>query len=135
MAQKKKYSMYVFSNPTEGMEQEYLDWYVGQHVHDLLRIPGYVGCRFYKLADSQLSEVEQAYKYMIVWDLETDDIDSVMDDIRARMQDGRTAFVEAFNTAYLDVTMTPVTKYVTSEEIEGKSVQEVHDIAELSAGA
>lgn len=133
MAEKKKYSMYVFSNPTEGMEQEYLDWYVGQHVHDLLRIPGYVGCRFHKLADSQLSEVDQEYKYMIVWDLETEDIDSVMEDIRARMEDGRTAFVEAFNTAYFDVTMTPITKYVTSEEIEGRSVQEVHDIAELSA--
>jgi len=35
-------------------------------------------------------------------------------------------FVEAFDAAYADVTMTPISKYVTPKEIQGKSVQEVH---------
>lgn len=131
MSEKKQYSMIVFSNPESGLEDEYLDWYAGQHIHDLLRIPGYVGCKFYKLADVQLSAAEQKYKYMIVWDLETDDIDSVIKDIAARMKDGRTVFDPAFNTDYFDTTMTPITKYVTSDEIKGKSVQEVLTISEL----
>lgn len=132
MAEKKHYSMFVFSNPTEGLENEYLDWYAGQHIHDLLRIDGYVGCKFYELSDKQLSNGEQKYKYMIIWDIETDDIDAVMRDIKERMNDGRTVFIQAFDTAYLDVTMSPITKYVTSKEIEGKSPKEVLQISELN---
>lgn len=131
MSEKKQYSMIVFSNPADGLEDAYLDWYAGQHIHDLLRIPGYVGCKFYKLADVQLSATEQQYKYMIIWDLETDDIESVINDIAARMKDGRTVFVPAFAPGYFDTTMTPITKYVTSHEIKGKSVQEVLAISEL----
>lgn len=131
MAEKKQYSMLVFSNPTEGLEEEYLEWYAGQHIHDLLRIPGYVGCKFYKLADIQLSDVEQKYSYMIIWDFETDDFPSVVKDISERMKDGRTVFIPAFDTAYFDNTWTPITKYVTSKEIEGKSVEEVLEISEF----
>ncbi|WP_342433433.1 hypothetical protein [Neobacillus sp. FSL H8-0543] len=131
MAEKKQYSMLVFSNPTEGLEEEYLEWYAGQHIHDLLRIPGYVGCKFFKLADIQLSDVEQKYSYMIIWDFETDDFPSVVKDISERMKDGRTVFIPAFDTAYFDNTWTPITKYVTSKEIEGKSVEKVLEISEF----
>ena len=132
MSEKKQYSMVVFSNHTKGLEREYLEWYAGQHIHDLLRITGYVGCKFYELSDKQLSEGEQKYKYMIIWDIETDDIDSVTKEIKERMDDGSTVFIPAFDSAYFDVTMSPITKYVTSKEIEGKSVEEVLEISELS---
>jgi hypothetical protein len=131
MGEKKKYSMLVFSNATEGMEEEYLTWYAGQHIHDLLRIPGYVGCKFYKIADTQLSDGPQQYRHLIIWDFETDDFAAVCDDIRARMKDGRTVFCPAFDKNYLDVTVTPITKYVTSEEIKGKTVDEVLAISKL----
>lgn len=132
MSEKRHYSMLVFSNPIDGLEKEYLDWYAGQHIHDLLRIPGYVGCKFYELSEKQLSVGEQRYKYMIIWDIETDDIDSVMKEIKERMNDGRTVFIPAFDTAYLDITMSPITKYVTSKEIEGKTVGEVLEISQLN---
>jgi hypothetical protein len=132
MSEKKHYSMLVFSNPKEGLEKEYLDWYAGQHIHDLLRIPGYVGCKFYELSQKQLSVGEQKYKYMIIWDIETDDIDSVMKEIKERMNDGRTVFIPAFDTAYFDLTMSPITRYVTSKEIVGKSVGEVLEISQLN---
>jgi len=131
MSEIKQYSMLVFSNPSEGFEEEYLEWYSGQHIHDLLRIPGYIGCKFYKLADIQLSDVEQQYKYMIIWDFETDDFNSVVKEIQERMKDGRTVFIPAFDTAYFDNTWSPITKYVTSKEIEGKSVEEVLHISEF----
>lgn len=131
MSGKKQYSMLVFSNYAEGLEEEYLDWYAGQHIHDLLRIPGFVGCKFYKLADTQLSDIEHDYKYMMIWDIETDDFEAVAKDIKERMADGRTVFIPAFDTNYFDNTWQPVTKYVTSKEIEGKSVDEVLEIAEL----
>lgn len=132
MSDKKQYSMLVYSNPTVGMEQEYNDWYAGQHVFDLLRIPGFVGCRFFKIAKTQLSyQMERSYDYLMIWDIETDDIEGVCQDIKDRMGDGRTVFSASFDKNYFDYMATPITKYVTSEEIKGKTVQEVLETAEL----
>ncbi len=49
----KTYRFIVFSNPTAGNEALYLDWYRGQHIHDLLRIEGFVAAQMFKLADVQ----------------------------------------------------------------------------------
>ncbi|MDR3566204.1 MAG: hypothetical protein P4N59_32865 [Negativicutes bacterium] len=130
MGEKQKHFMMVFSNATIGMEEEYLDWYAGQHVHDLLRIPGFVGCQFYKVSDDQL-EGHLPHRYLMIWEIETDDLASVMADVSARMKDGRTVFSESFDKNYIDITMTPITKYVTSTEIKGKTVNEVLKISEI----
>lgn len=131
MGQKQRHSMVVFSNAVAGREEENLIWYAGQHVHDLLRIPGFVGCQYYQLSENQLTQ-EQPYKYMMIWDIETDDLQAVLQDVTARMKDGRTVFTGSFDFKYYDATMTPITKYITTKEIEGKSVDEVLAISELA---
>ncbi len=132
MSEKKMYSMLVFSNHSEGMEKVYNEWYAGQHIFDLLRIPGFIGCRFYKLAGVQLSaDMERKHKYLMIWDIETDDIEAVDRDIKARMRDGRTVMSDSFDMSYADYMIVPITKYVTAEEIDGKSVEEVLTISEL----
>jgi hypothetical protein len=130
MSEKQKHSMMVFSDATAGMEDEYLDWYAGQHVHDLLRISGFVGCQFYKVSDEQLAG-NQPHRYLMIWDIETDDLAAVMADVSARMKDGRTVFSESFDKNYVDTTMTPITKYIASKEIKGKTVDEVLAISEV----
>lgn len=132
MADIKQYQMHVYSNPTQGMDDEYLEWYAGQHIHDLLRIPGFTGCRFYGLADTQLGQQHQQYRYLMVWDIETDDLHSVMADVQARIDDGRTVFSKAFDRGYFDCTVIPITKYVTSTEIEGQDLARVLQTAELA---
>lgn len=131
MTEKKSYSMLVYSNPAEGLEDEYLDWYAGQHIHDLLKIPGYKSCKFFRLAETQLNNQQHPFKYMIIWNFETDDLQSVMNEIKSRMKDGRTVFIPAFDTNYEDSTWEPITKYVETDEIEGKSPEDVLKISEL----
>lgn len=121
---KQKYVMMVFSNPTANQEETYLKWYEGQHVHDLLRIPGFVGAQFYKIADSQQSDAPDM-RYLMIWEIETDDLAAVFEDVNARMKDGRTVMNEAFDMNYVSISMFPITKYITSDEIKGKSVEEV----------
>lgn len=133
MSNKKKYSMLVFSNPTEGStDVDFLEWYAGQHFHDLLRIPGYVGGQLFKISATQLGvpREEQPYKYFVVWDFETENMDTVANDISERMEDGRTKFSPVFDkvAGYTDNTWEPITKYVSSEEIEGLSVEEVYNL-------
>lgn len=46
----------VYSNPVEGREQEYNDWYSNQHLNDLLAIPGVISARRFKLSGTQIGE-------------------------------------------------------------------------------
>lgn len=127
-----QYKMIVPSNYTEGMKDEYLEWYAGQHFHDLLRIPGFKGAQFFKVTEAQQTpQHSQVYSYYVIWDWETDDLQSVIDDVNERIKDGRTVFSAAFNKNFHDVVVEPITKYVSSEEIKGMSVEEVLACSQL----
>ncbi len=43
----------ALTNPVEGKEQAFNEWYDNQHVPDLLAVPGCVAAQRYKLADHQ----------------------------------------------------------------------------------
>lgn len=68
---------------------------------------------------------------MVIWDICTDDPDGVFDIMRANGQNGTTVFSDAFGDWY-DIAVQPLSKYVTSDEIEGKSVEEVYKVSENS---
>lgn len=128
-AEKQKYYFMVFSNAAAGKEDTYLKWYEGQHIHDLLRIPGFVSAQFFKLADTQFGGT-QPQRYMIIWELETDNLPAVFADVNARLKDGRTVIVDAFDVPTSNSeTMIPITKRITAEEVKGKSVDEVEALA------
>jgi hypothetical protein len=125
--EKQKYHFMVFSNAANGKEDTYLKWYEGQHIHDLLAIPGFVAAQFFKLSDTQYAGAQQQH-YLMVWEIETDDLPRVFADVKARLKDGRTVFTDAFVGGF-STTMSPITKSVTAEEIEGKGIDEVEAIA------
>jgi hypothetical protein len=127
-AEKQKYYFLVFSNPVSGKEDTYLKWYEGQHIHDLLRIPGFVAAQFFKLSDTQFDGT-QPQRYMMIWEIETDNLPAVFADVNARLKDGRTVFTDAFDPGYNSITMYPITKRVTAEDVQGKSVDEVGGIS------
>jgi hypothetical protein len=127
--EKQKYHLMVYSNPVNGKEDSYLKWYEGQHIHDLLRIPGFVAAQFFKLSDTQRLGT-QPQRYLMIWEIETDDLAAVFADVTARLNDGRTVFTEAFDRGTSNTaTMYPITKRVTAEEIKGNSIDEVEAIA------
>jgi hypothetical protein len=125
--EKQKYHFMVFSNAANGKEDTYLKWYEGQHIHDLLAIPGFVAAQFFKLSDAQYAGA-QPQRYLMVWEIETDDLPTVFADVKARLKDGRTVFTDAFVSGF-STTMFPITRRVTADEIKGKSVDEVEAIA------
>jgi hypothetical protein len=48
--EQQKHQFMDFSNAESGKEESYLKWYEGQHIHDLLRISGFVAAQFFKLS-------------------------------------------------------------------------------------
>ena len=69
------YIFVVLTNPVEGREEEYNDWYTNQHLPDLLNIPGFVAARRYELTETQrLTEFPHPYRYAAIYEMETDDL-------------------------------------------------------------
>jgi hypothetical protein len=97
-------------------------------IHDLLRIPGFVAAQFFKLSDTQFDGT-QPQRYMMIWEIETDNLPAVFADVNARLKDGRTVFTDAFDPAYNSITMSPITRRVTADEVQGKTVDEVGAIS------
>src|SRR5215469_214807 len=49
-----KHTFLVLTNPVQGKEKEYNDWYTNQHIPDVVSVPGIVAAQRYKLADFQM---------------------------------------------------------------------------------
>jgi hypothetical protein len=83
-----RFSLVVYSNPVEGREQEYNDWYSNQHLRDLLAIPGVISARRFKLSGTQIGEVAQPYQYLAIYDVEAEDVSSFLEEMTARTAKG-----------------------------------------------
>ncbi len=68
-----RYVLVVYTNPVEGREQEYNDWYDKRHLADLRALPGVVAARRFTLAQAQVAEAPQAYRYLALYEIETED--------------------------------------------------------------
>jgi hypothetical protein len=102
----KKYKYVVFNNPIDGMDAEFNAWYDNQHLHDIVKIPGIIRATRFRVSEHQRAEAPQPWKYMALYDCETDDIRKIIHELRVRpgtpsmpkcnaMQDGRfQCFVE-----------------------------------------
>ncbi|MCB8883099.1 hypothetical protein ACELLULO517_22815 [Acidisoma cellulosilytica] len=129
-AEKQKYFFMFFSNPVKGHEKDYLHWYTGQHIHDLLNIDGIVAAQFYELGDQQFYGTHPQ-KYMMIWEIETTDLKSAFDRVKKGLATGTTVTKDSFldNDTGNSMTFTPITNRVTQDEVLGKSVDQVRSIA------
>lgn len=88
--------MVVFSNPQPGREEEYNDWYQHTHLGDLVALDGIHAARRFRFART-LKEGD-AYAYLSIYEIETDDIDAVLAQLGAAAGDGRIRMSDAIDT-------------------------------------
>src|SRR5260221_3514583 len=80
-----KYSFVVMTNPVEGKEAEFNEWYNTNHIPDVLNVPGFVSGQRFRIADTQFGgEGSKAFKYLAIYEIETDDLAGVLKELRAR---------------------------------------------------
>lgn len=80
-----KYTFIVMTNPVAGKEAEYNEWYNKHHVPDVLNVPGFVCAQRFRLADTQFGgEASKAYKYLALYEIDTDDLAATLKELRAR---------------------------------------------------
>ena len=69
-----KYMMIVFSNPVEGKEDEYEDWYSNVHVSEIVeKVPGFVSAQRFAMVPEHSNGGRPDHRYLAVYDVETDD--------------------------------------------------------------
>jgi hypothetical protein len=70
-----KHILVVMSNATsEEREEEFNDWYTNQHLHDVVKVPGYKAAIRYEASAAQLAEGKPPWKYLAIYEVETDDV-------------------------------------------------------------
>jgi hypothetical protein len=71
----------VFSNPVEGKEAEYNEWYDNVHVPEVLATPGMLNAQRFDLCDAEISHAEgmpaPTHRYLLVYEMEGD-VDAIM---------------------------------------------------------
>jgi hypothetical protein len=99
--------MLVFTNPVEGKENEFHEWYDDVHIPDCLRIDGVAAVTRYEVADVQASlrpvGVSEktggvTQRYLAVWELEGDLVE-VFANTREEFASGRMRMADVFTDA------------------------------------
>ena len=71
----------VFSNPVEGKEDEFNEWYDTVHVHEVLSVPGLLTAQRYRLSDAEIVRAEgfppPTHAYLCVYEMQGD-VDEIM---------------------------------------------------------
>lgn len=71
----KKFISIALTNAADGREDDYTAWYENQHMPDVLAIPGIQSAQRFRIAEQ--SRQKLGYRYMAIYEVETDDITSI----------------------------------------------------------
>jgi hypothetical protein len=90
------YRLLVLSNPIDSTDKDFEDWYVNQHLGDVIAVEGFVAAPLFKL--SRPNRGEFGTRYAAIYELETDDLEAVDDEIESRRNTPALPLSEAMNT-------------------------------------
>ena len=67
-----RHKLVVLTNATPGQDQAFRQWYIGRHLDDVLRFPGFVSARLYEAVGGAV-DPEPEYRYYAEYEMESDD--------------------------------------------------------------
>lgn len=74
-----KHLLIVMTNPSEGREGEFNDWYSNVHLPDVLKIPGIVAAQRYGLSPVQRMTPPLPWTYFAIYEIETNDLQATIE--------------------------------------------------------
>ncbi len=91
----RRFKMLVFSEPFEGRDDEFNEWYTNQHLGDLVALPGFASAQRFKLHSVSMGTTLN--KYLAIYDVETDDPEAVIEHMFAVRDTAVMPMSDAFN--------------------------------------
>lgn len=80
----KTYLFVSLNGPKQGQEDAYNDWYDTRHVPEVVATPGFVSGQRYRRSAVQRYSGGQSPPYMVIYTIETDDLEAVFADLDVR---------------------------------------------------
>lgn len=114
-----KYTFVVLTNPVEGKEDEYNQWYNQHHIPDVISVPGFVSGHRFRLADTQFGgEASRAFKYLALYEIETDDLPGTLKELQARGGTAQMVPSDAIDTRKVGTYIfTPIAEKVMATDV------------------
>jgi hypothetical protein len=75
-----RYTYVVFTEPTEGREDVYNEWYDNTHLADVLSVPGFISARRFRVWGKMGA---LTWRYLALYEMETDDPKKTLKTLRA----------------------------------------------------
>ena len=110
-----KHVFVVLTNATPGKEEAFNDWYTNQHIPDVLAIPGVVAAQRFTLSADQRAAPPHPYKYLALYEIETDDLKAVLATLNERAGTSAMVISDAIDQQRLAWIYTPITQRVAAE--------------------
>lgn len=73
-----KHVFVVMTNAEENLDDAFNAWYDEQHIPDVLRVPGIEAVQRFRLSQKQRLDPPHPYKYLSLYEIESDDLDEVI---------------------------------------------------------
>lgn len=87
----------VFSNPDEGRDEEFNEWYDNVHVPEVLKVPGVISAQRYDLRPLAREDwVGPGFRYLAIYEIEGDP-DEVLAKTSAAVHNGEIVMSETFD--------------------------------------
>lgn len=81
---KKRGVLLALTNAVEGGDDEFNSWYNDQHLVDVLRIPGIVGAKRYRISTGTRPNQSYPWKYAAIYEIESDDFGFIAKELKLR---------------------------------------------------
>jgi hypothetical protein len=75
----------MMNSPEEGKDEEFNRWYTGQHVPDVMRVPGFETAQRFKLSGVQHKQPPFSQRYVAFYEIDTDNLADVDAEIVRRV--------------------------------------------------
>ncbi len=111
-----KYKLVVMTSAVDGRDEEYNDWYQKRHLPDVTAVEGFHAAQRFKLV--KVLSKHEAKPYMSIYDIETDDIDESIREMRSRARTERMPISDALAAGSFGVLYEEAGPVVFSGEIE-----------------
>jgi hypothetical protein len=106
----KKCVLLAMTNAVDGREREFNEGYTSRHIHDILKVAGVVSAQRFQCRAGQ-----EAFGFLALYELETDDPERVLAEIRERDRNGTHVMSEAVDRNNLFAGLfEPITERISS---------------------
>lgn len=95
-----RYYYVALSDPMEGRDEEFDDWYRNVHIPQILDVPGFLSARRFGAVDAGAGAPRRR-RHMVIYEIEADDPAPVLAALAARRGTDRLTMSEAFDSSSL----------------------------------